>query len=399
MSPSPLNPAPWTDQEGAGRARALFSERFAAQPDGVWAAPGRVNLIGEHTDYNAGLALPIALGHSTFAALRIRADGLIRIVSAQRPGELIETSVAELEPPSSFGWAGYVLGVAWSLRESGHVSSGFDVALDSCVPVGAGLSSSAALECAVAVALTALGRASSSATPGTAELIAACVRAENDFVGVPTGAMDQTVSLRATAGHALLIDFADGSLEPIRFAPAAELLVIDTRAEHALADGEYARRRAECTQAAELEGAVDLRTLTTVPKDPLLAARARHVSSENDRVLAFAAELRRRDPSPERLGQLLDASHDSLRDDFEVSCLELDLAVDTARTAGAYGARMTGGGFGGSAIALVDASAVSTVRDSIRSAFRQSGLNEPVLFTTSAGPGAREVPPRRSALR
>ena len=383
--------APWTDQEGWERARTLFAERFEGEPDGVWAAPGRVNLIGEHTDYNAGLALPIALAHRTFAALRRRADGEIRIASGQRPGELVAARLSELAPPSVHGWAGYVLGVAWALRESGHLATGFDVALDSCVPVGAGLSSSAALECAIAGGISATAPAG--AAPDTAELIQACVRAENDFVGAPTGAMDQTISLRAAAGHALLLDFADGAAEQIPFVPAAQLLVIDTRTAHALAGGEYARRRAECARAAELAGVSSLRALTTTPGDPVLAARARHVRTENERVLAFVGELGRPVPSPVILGALLDASHESLRGDFEVSCRELDLAVDAARAAGAYGARMTGGGFGGSAIALVDAAAADAVRHSIREVFTRSGLAEPAFFTTIAGPGATKIRP------
>ncbi|WP_024796733.1 galactokinase [Tomitella biformata] len=368
----------WSEAEGARRAREVFARELGGAPEGVWSAPGRVNLIGEHTDYNSGLALPIALPHRTFAALRRREDGRIRVVSAQRPGEPIEAMLAELAPPSTFGWAGYVLGVAWSLREAGLLSAGFDLALDSCVPVGAGLSSSAALECAMAVGLA--GHAP------TDVLIPACVRAENDFVGAPTGAMDQTVSLRAQAGHALLIDFADGSLEQIPF--TAELLVIDTRAEHALADGEYARRRAECARAAELAGVATLRELTTVPADPVLAARARHVASENARVLEFAAELRGPAPALPRLGALLNASHDSLRDDFEVSCRELDVAVDAARAAGAYGARMTGGGFGGSAIALVEPGAAAVVRAEVAEAFRRAGLGAPTFSTAVASSGA-----------
>lgn len=398
--------AAWTDDEGARRVRALFADRFAAAPDGVWAAPGRVNLIGEHTDYNAGLALPMALDHRTFAALRVREDGRIRVASAQRPGEIIAANLDELAPASDFGWAGYVLGVAWALRESGLLATGFDVALDSCVPVGAGLSSSAALECAVAVGLAA-------AAP-TDELIAACVRAENEFVGAPTGAMDQTVSLRGRAGHALLVDFAERRVEPIPFDTErldAELLVIDTRAAHALADGEYARRRDECARAATAAGVPDLRRLgavsasaapgtaapgTALIADPLLAARARHVVTENARVLGFAAELRRPRPRLETLGALLDASHASLRDDYEVSCRELDLAVDAARAAGAHGARMTGGGFGGSAIALVDSSpdaraSAAAVRHAVAEAFRRESLAEPAFFLARAGEGASQI--------
>lgn len=365
----------------AENARELFAREFGGEPDGVWSAPGRVNLIGEHTDYNDGLSLPIALPHRTFAAIRRRVDGRIRITSALRPGELVEADLAALTPGS--GWADYVLGVAWALP----ATTGFDVALDSLVPVGAGLSSSAALECAVAV-----GLAAPDAT--TDALIRACVRAENEFVGAPTGSMDQTVSMRGQAGHALLVDFHDGALEQIPLdleALGARLLVIDTRAAHSLADGEYARRRAECARAVELAGVPSLREFSGRLDDPLLDARARHVTSENARVLAFAAELRRPAPALPVLGALLDASHDSLRDDYEVSCLELDLAVDAARATGAHGARMTGGGFGGSAIALVDAADVDGVQSAVAQAFGRAGLAEPDFFTAVAAAGARQL--------
>lgn len=359
----------------------LFTSTFGGEPDGVFSAPGRVNLIGEHTDYNGGLSLPIALPHRTFAALRRRADSRIRITSTMRPGEVIEADQASLAPGS--GWADYVLGVAWALP----ASTGFDVAIDSDVPVGAGLSSSAALECAVAVGLAGPDIA-------TDALIAACVRAENEFVGAPTGAMDQTISLRGQAGHALLVDFRDGALEQIPLdleALGARLLVIDTRAAHSLADGEYARRRAECARAAALAGVPSLREFSGQLEDPVLNARARHVTSENARVLDFAAELRNPAPALPALGALLNASHDSLRDDYEVSCLELDLAVDTARAAGAHGARMTGGGFGGSAIALVDAQDIDAVREAVAHAFRDAGLTAPAFFTAVAADGARRA--------
>lgn len=395
----------WPGAEGAQRARSLFTASFDTDPDGTWSAPGRVNLIGEHTDYNGGLCLPIALPHRTYVAVRRRDDDLVRLVSAQDAGRLREVRLADVAPGAVDGWPSYVAGVAWALREAGHAVGGFDVAVDSCVPFGAGLSSSAALESAVAVALDAthgLGLAGPAGEPddaGRARLAAACVRAENEIAGAPTGGMDQAASLRARDGHALLLDCLDGSVRHVPFDLAADglaLLVVDTRAAHALVDGQYAARRAACEAAAARLGLGTLREIAPEALDDALASlddgsdegtvqvrRVRHVVREIARVQAFVALLdadRLRD-----VGPLMDASHASLRDDYEVSCRELDVAVEAARAAGALGARMTGGGFGGSAIALVEADAVPTVATAVDAAFAAEGLRAPAFSVALPG--------------
>jgi len=387
----------WTDDGGDHRATGLFRTAFEVGPDGVWAAPGRVNVIGEHLDYNAGPCLPIALPHRTYVAMRRRPDDEIRLVSAMDPAAVWRGSIDSLGPGKVTGWAAYAAGVAWSLGEQGCPTGGFDAAVASCVPVGAGLSSSAALECAVALGLSdcfALGLAAEDA--GRRRLVAAAVRAENEVAGAPTGGMDQAASLRTREGHALLLDSRDQSIRQVPFDLANEglrLLVMDTQVAHALVDGQYAARRAACERAASLLGVPSLREVTDLD-DALgrlpaqLRARVRHVVSEIARVGDFVALLeqgRLRDT-----GGLLDASHASLRDDYEVSCPELDLAVAAASSAGALGARMTGGGFGGSAVALVEAGAVGPVTSAVAAAFAARGWTAPRCFEATAGaPGGR----------
>jgi galactokinase len=403
----------WDRAEGERRARDLFVATYGAAPEGVWSAPGRVNLIGEHTDYNDGLALPIALPHRTYAAVARRDDDLVRLVSAQEPSGVREVRLADAAPGGVGGWAAYVVGVAWALREAGHAVGGFDLAIDSCVPFGAGLSSSAALEASVAVALDALhglGLAGTVDTTGAATddagratLAEVCVRAENEMAGAPTGGMDQAASLRARAGHALLLDCRDGAVRHVPFDLAAHglaLLVVDTRAEHSHVDGEYAQRRAACEEAARRLGVGSLRdvaddprgeawalqALAATPDGDALVPRVRHVVSEIARVTAFVAALDA--DAVEAVGPLMDASHASLRDDYAVSCRELDVAVDAARAAGARGARMTGGGFGGSAIALVGADDVEAVARSVAAAFAAQGLTAPAFAVAVAAPPA-----------
>lgn len=390
----------WSDEDGSARSSALFTEVLGGTPDGVWAAPGRVNLIGEHVDYNGGLCLPFALPHSTFAALRAREDGRVRVVSAMDPSVVWTGMLAEIGPGQVPVWVGYAAGPAWALSEAGHMLGGFDLAIDSCVPLGAGLSSSAAVECATAVALDAqysLGMAAQG-DPGLAQLAAACVRAENDVAGAPTGGMDQAASLRSTQGHALLLDTSDGTVRLVPFDAAAsglELLVIDTRATHALGDGQYGHRRATCEAAAAALGVSSLADITDV--DAALARLdddwqrrcVRHVVTEIQRVRDVVALLeagRVRD-----IGELLVASHVSLRDDYRVSCAELDAAVSAALDAGALGARMTGGGFGGSAIALVDSSRAEAVVEAVNEAFADHGWRPPAFLSATPAAGARRV--------
>jgi galactokinase len=386
---------------------------FASDPQGVWSAPGRVNLIGEHTDYNDGLVLPIALPHRTDAACSPRADDLLRVWSVQTD-ELVEVELGDVGPEVPGGWAAYVAGVLWALRDAGHQVRGMDVTIDSRVPLGAGLSSSAALECSVGAAasdLFGLGLMADGA--GRARLAAACVRAENDIAGAPTGGMDQSAALLCRADHALLLDCRSGATEQVPFdlaggGPAAGegdgagdgtasghvLLVTDTRAEHSLNDGQYGQRRSSCEQAAAELGVDSLRDVDPAGlvdalsrlSDDVLRRRARHVVTEIARVRAAVEALRAGDLA--EVGRLFDASHASLRDDYEVSCDELDVSVEAARSAGALGARMTGGGFGGSSIALVPADAVDDAERTIAEAFAERGWREPASFAVTAGAAA-----------
>ena len=392
----------WSDAEGAARATALFAAVLGGAPDGVWAAPGRVNLIGEHVDYNAGLCLPFALPHSTFAALRTRDDGVVRLVSGIDPAGVWEGPIEAVAPGADElpGWAGYAAGPAWAMRAAGHAVGGFDLAVESCVPLGAGLSSSAAVESATALGLDelyGLGLAAAG-DPGRAELADACVRAENEVAGAPTGGMDQAASLRSTAGHALLLDCRDGGVRLLPFDLAAaglELLVIDTRASHELGDGQYGRRRAACESAAARLGVPSLREVTdadaalAVLTDEWERRCVQHVVTEIERVRDVTALLDA--GRPREIGPALDASHASLRDVFAISCPELDVAVDSARAAGALGARMTGGGFGGSAIALVDAGSVGAVADAVAASFAAQGWRAPLFLSATPGPAARRV--------
>lgn len=392
--------AAWTDAEGSDRTHALFRGVFGTDPDGVWAAPGRVNLIGEHVDYNGGLCLPMALPHRTFAAVRRRDDQVVRLVSSLAPGDVWTGTLAGIAPGQVSSWVAYAGGPAWSLTQDGHTLGGFDAAIDSCVPLGAGLSSSAAIECAVALALDelfGLGLAAAG-DAGRAQLAAACVRAENEVAGAPTGGMDQAAALRATPGHALLLDTLDNSVAQVPFHLAhagLELLVIDTRAEHSLVDGQYAARRAACHAAAARLGVgtlreiIDLDAALAALPDPIEAMRVRHVVSEIARVEQFA-ELVRADRVRD-VGPLMDASHESLRQDYEVSCDELDVAVAAARAAGALGARMTGGGFGGSAIALIEADTASSVTRAVAGAFGDRGWREPGFLVAVAAPAGGRV--------
>lgn len=416
----------WSIREGSERVSALAAASFpdrSALPDyapdaaalaTVASAPGRVNLIGEHTDYNGGLALPIALPHRTYAWLRLRTDRVVRLTSAQaEPVEVNLDNIGPYDSPQAVpGWAAYAVGVAWAAHQEGIVDScpGFDLAIDSCVPFGAGLSSSAALECAVAAALC--GALEMPLDDGArARWAYACVRAENEVAGAPTGGMDQAASLRCQAGHALLLDCRDGSTTLVPFDLAAaglELLVIDTRAEHALVDGQYAARRADCERAAELLGVELLADICDLPAAlkqlrvsdipetdrERLRRRVRHVVGEIQRTQEFAAlltqgaavsEVSGKACLPaEDLGVLMNESHYSLRDDYEVSCPELDVATETARQAGAYGARMTGGGFGGSAIALVRHERADQCAEAVTRAFVEHGWQAPQIHRAVA---------------
>lgn len=371
-----------------------FAEVFGRPADGLWSAPGRVNLIGEHTDYNEGFVLPLAINRRTIAAVGVRDDTSARVGSSFAD-ELVEIDLADVQPEALGGWAAYPLGVAWALGRHGAdlaAVPGFDILVDSTVPVGAGLSSSAALESSVALALSDIWQLGLS----RAELAKVGQLAENVAVGAPTGIMDQSASLLGRRDSAVFLDCRslDAEIVPLGFEAAGlELLVIDTGVSHSHATGGYAARRASCEAGARALGVSSLRDLGVddLPRarevlDDETFRRVRHVITENQRVLDTVRTLREQGPTA--IGDLLDASHRSMRDDFEISVPELDLAVETAQNYGAIGARMTGGGFGGSAIALVPSELVSRVLVAVDGAFAEHGFAQPDMFTVTAADGA-----------
>ena len=374
----------------AAGVRTALADRFGVAADAVGRAPGRVNLIGEHTDYNGGPCLPVALPHATYVAVARRDDDTVRVASRQAD-DIWAGTLDRTGPGHVTGWAAYVAGVVWAMREAGHDVPGVDIVADGTVPVGAGLSSSAALECATAVALAAL--VGLDLSPGVRrDLARACIRAEAEVAGAPTGGMDQTVAMLAERGAALLVDFGDDSAVPVRVGLGDHaFLVTDTRVSHVLTDGGYGSRRAECETAARELGVPTLRQATlddlTRVGDPVRRRRAHHVVTEIDRVGLAVLAIEGNDRPA--LGRLMLASHESLRDDFEVSCAELDTAVDAAVAAGALGARMTGGGFGGSTVALVAIDRVERVAAKIDDAFAAAGFAAPqhLLAPPSAAGG------------
>ncbi|WP_329457451.1 galactokinase [Streptomyces sp. NBC_01497] len=378
-----------------------FTELYGAAPEGVWAAPGRVNLIGEYTDFNEGFVMPLALPHTTVAAVSRRSDGVLRLHSADAPQGVIQLEIASLTPRSGDGgWAAYPAGVVWALREAGHEVGGADIHVTSTVPTGAGLSSSAALEVATATALSdlyGLGLA-----PADAALLAQ--RAENEFVGVPCGVMDQMASACCAEGHALYLDTRDLTQRQVPFDLAAQglrLLVVDTRVKHALGDGAYAERRDGCEAGARTLG---VRALRDVPFAELPDALARlQAAGVAENVVRYVRHVVSDDARVERVITLLEAGetratgrillegHASLRDDLRVSCDELDLTVEASVAAGALGARMTGGGFGGSAIVLVESGDVERVTKGVEAAFAEAAYAAPRVFEATPSRGAHRV--------
>ncbi|MFI1717865.1 galactokinase [Streptomyces litmocidini] len=375
---------------------ADFEALYGTAPDGLWAAPGRVNLIGEYTDFNDGFVLPLALPHTTVAAVSRRDDGVLRLHSADVDGGIVQLDADALEPLSGGGWAAYPAGVVWALREAGHPVAGADVHLTSTVPTGAGLSSSAALEVVTALALNDLFGLGLSRP----ELARIAQRAENAFVGVPCGVMDQMASACAEEGHALHLDTRDLSYRQVPFDLAGEglrLLVVDTRVKHALGDGAYAERRAGCEAGARALGVRTLREVSAahLPEaldrlsDETIRRYVRHVVSDNARVERTIALL---DAGATRaVGTVLTEGHASLRDDLRVSCPELDLVVEAANAAGALGARMTGGGFGGSAVVLVETARSEEVSAAVAKAFAEAGHAAPGIFPAVPSAGARRL--------
>jgi galactokinase len=373
--------------------RSDFAALFGQSPEIVTEAPGRVNLIGEHVDYCDGFVMPFAISDRTYAAIAKRSDRKIRISSKQRPEEIFETYLDQLSPTGDGDWERYILGVIWAFEKK--VTTGLDILVDGGVALGAGLSSSAALECSIATALNSLFGAGLPLP----ELARLAQRAENEYVGMPCGIMDQSVSLMAQAGSALLLDCRDLSTEqiPLDLASAGlELLIIDTRAHHALVDGGYAERRASCESAAQKLGVKALRDCSIALLESSRAKlteleymRAEHVVNDIERVHETVVFLRQNDF--ESVGKILTKSHASLRDRFEISCPELDLAVDTALTNKSLGGRMIGGGFGGSAIALFEVADIEPAKLAIAAAFKAAGYVEPRFFTSLPSSGAAVI--------
>ncbi|MFV8300970.1 galactokinase [Mycolicibacterium fortuitum] len=353
-----------------------------------YSAPGRINLIGEHTDYNLGFALPIALPQRTSVAFDPDFSDALQ-VSSTITGDPVRFRL-DTVPGEVTGWAAYVAGAVWALRGAGIAVPGGTMSITSEVEIGSGLSSSAALECAVLGALlTAAGVALD-----RVEQARIAQRAENEYVGAPTGLLDQLASLFGAPGQAMLIDFCDLTVQPVPFDPEASgvaLLLIDSRSRHAHAGGEYAARRASCERAAAELGVPSLREAASLQKvtDPIDARRARHVLTENRRVLDCVAALASSDF--ETAGALWTASHASMRDDFEITTPHLDLIAGAAVQAGAFGARMTGGGFGGCVIALVPGEQADVVAEEVARAVREAGYPEPGITRTYAGAGAGPI--------
>ncbi len=371
---------------------------FGSHPDGTWSAPGRVNLVGEHTDYNDGLVLPFAIDRRTACAVKITDDGSIRVTSTHST-DVVSVEIASLTPHCLDGWSAYPLGVAWALIESAAKNGlsdrvrGCDLAIASDVPIGAGLSSSAAIECAVAVALNELWGLGLEPM----DLVLACQRAENVAVGAPTGIMDQTASLFGVEDHAVLLDCHTREVQTVALGLAAaglSIMVMDSKVEHAHATGGYKERRADCERGAAELGVATLRALSVadLPRAKAVLSdrvflRVRHVVTENERVLDTVRALGTLGPTA--IGDLMLGSHASMRDDFEISVPEIDVAVEAAVEAGALGARLTGGGFGGASIALVPTARWNDIAAAVTEALESRSMPTPHIFVVRPSDGAR----------
>ncbi|PQZ95113.1 galactokinase [Arthrobacter sp. MYb227] len=374
-----------------------FTDLFGHAPDACYAAPGRVNLIGEHTDYNEGYVLPFAIDKVASIGLKVHpaaAPRLLRLASTHE-NAVVEVDLGKLSAETITPWARYLAGVFWAFEQRGFMLPGADILLDSTVPLGAGLSSSAAIECAVALGINEALRLNLTRE----ELVLLCQSAENNFVGAPTGILDQSASLLSTAEHALFLDCRTRETRQVHL-PLSEsglqILVINTRVSHSHDSGGYKELVAACTTGASQLGVKALRDvpLTALPAAketlaPDIYRRVAHIVTENQRVLETIELLD--SAGPTAIGQLLTQSHASMRDDFGISCPELDLAVDAALAAGALGARMTGGGFGGSAIALVHTHDAETISARVLQEFAAAHFITPEIFTVLPGPGARAL--------
>ena len=370
-------------------ARA-FSQQFGGAPT-LWVrSPGRVNLIGEHTDYNDGFVLPIAIERQVTLAARPRDGVRVRVYSATLSAR------DEFDPhdlPHAQGWRDYARGVAWALREAGYPPPAVDIALASDVPLGAGLSSSAALEVGLGWTLTQVAGQSID----RARLAQLMQRAENGWVGVATGIMDQFIAALGQADHALLVDTRDLSYEAVPMPPGVSIVIADTNVKRGLVDSEYGARRRETAEAAHLMGAQSLRDVSAAEFDAraaalpdLLRRRAHHVVTESDRVLRTVAALEAGDLAT--VGEMMNESHRSLRDDYQVSHPNLDMLVEMARRVpGVYGARMTGGGFGGATVSLVANAAVPDFEGEVSRAYADATGQPPPIYVTRATDGVNAL--------
>ena len=373
---------------------ARYRTLTGSDPEGLWFAPGRVNLIGEHTDYNDGFVLPFALERKAVIAAGRRDDARLVMVSLELDDE-VDVALADLAPGTQ-GWASYLAGVAWALREAGHEVGGATLVMTSDVPLGAGLSSSAAIECATVAALADLYGLD---IPKMDRAKLARV-AENQYVGAPTGLLDQAASTLCEQDSGLFLDCRTLETQHVPLPMAEqgyEMLVLDTKTPHSHVDGEYGARRASCEEASAILGVPALRDVTDLVDaldrldDEILRRRVRHVLTENERVLQAFELAKAGDIAA--LAPLLDASHASMRDDYEITVPTVDLAVEAAREAGALGARMTGGGFGGSIIALTPAGEADRIGRAVARAFEEAGYGAPEWFSATPSPGAGRLTP------
>jgi len=363
----------------------------------VFRAPGRVNLIGEHTDYNEGFVMPAALGFSTFVTVTPRADRKL-LVFSENFSEEVEFDLADEHAVPRHHWSDYVRGVAVTLQDAGYYISGANLHIRGEVPIGSGLSSSAAIEVATAYALL----SNSNQQTDRVNLAQLCQRAENEFVGMRCGIMDQFIACCGEAGKSLLLDCRSLEYQLLPLPKAVRLIVCNTMVRHQLAGGEYNTRRKECAAGVEalgrkLPGVRALRDVSELQLEqhaallpPLIYRRCRHVISENARVLAAAGALNEGDFAS--CGELMNRSHDSLRQDYQVSCRELDLMVDLARSVpGVFGARMTGGGFGGCTVNLVEAGAVEQFKSVVAKGYLEATGIKPGIYICEASNGAEEL--------
>ena len=372
---------------------ASFEARFGAPPARIVRAPGRVNLIGEHTDYNEGFVFPLAIDREVVIALAPRDDRTVRAVALDVGRRGVEANIDLDALERGDGWQEYLKGTAWALQEAGHELRGFDAVIRGDVPRGAGLSSSAALELAVARAF----HASSGFDWDPPAIARLAQRAENAWVGVNSGIMDQLISATGRAGHAVLTGCRSLEATPAPLPPGTRVVVLDTGTRRGLVGSAYNERRAQCEAAAEAFGVPALRDVGIEALEaagdelePLPRRRARHVVTENARTLAAFDAMKHGDAAT--LGRLMDASHASLRDDFEVSSDALDAMVDAARAhPGCLGARMTGAGFGGCAVALVEADAVEAFADRVPQRYESATGNDAAIYVVRASDGASTV--------